>query len=88
MFSQMMTKRICDVHAMQRLDYLSLAGYNSEITAVSQQAAKRLVRCGDHLHEVIVRVEIDLSPSSHFYKASLCKMLDWKDNSLQFMTSF
>ncbi|CAK9858055.1 unnamed protein product [Sphagnum jensenii] len=28
--------------AMQRLDYLSLAGYNSEITAVSQQAAKRL----------------------------------------------
>jgi hypothetical protein len=47
--------------AMQRLDYLSLAGYNSEITAVSQQAAKRLVCCGDHLHEVIVRVEIDLS---------------------------
>jgi hypothetical protein len=32
--------------AMQKLDYLSLAGYKHEVIVVSQQTAKRLVSLG------------------------------------------
>jgi hypothetical protein len=38
-----LTRATCFLAALQKLDYLSLAGYKHEVTLVSQQTAKRLV---------------------------------------------